>query len=131
MAQIYVLAPHMWGRRIALHPLQSPAKLMGQKLILMVILAIFRAFWPDFSVFGAIIRVLGQKLTLLFLFIRYLNYPWKPGSYEWSFAGVKRILRQDMASGKVEKKNVRPRLRHRRAFYDANGYPQGVSSNPC
>ena len=36
-------------------------------------------------------------------FIWYLNSPWKPGSNEWSFAGVKRILRQDMASGKVEK----------------------------
>ena len=27
MAQICVLAPHMWGRRVALHPLQSPAEL--------------------------------------------------------------------------------------------------------
>ena len=38
-----------------------------------------------------------------FFFIRYLNSPWKPGSNEWSFAGVKCILRKVMASGKVEK----------------------------
>ena len=29
MARICVLAPHMWGRRVALHPLQSPAKLIN------------------------------------------------------------------------------------------------------
>ena len=69
-----------------------------------------RAFWlilglflPVFSVFRAIFRVLCQKLTRLFLFIRYLNSQWKPGSNKWSFAGVKRILRQDIAFGKVEK----------------------------
>ena len=27
MARMCVLAPHMWGGRVALHPLQSPAEL--------------------------------------------------------------------------------------------------------
>ena len=33
MARICVLAPHMWGLRVALHPLQSAAKLkFGAKI---------------------------------------------------------------------------------------------------
>ena len=40
--KLCVLAPHMWGGRVVLRPLQSPAKLVkGENLILMVIVAVF------------------------------------------------------------------------------------------
>ena len=44
MAGICVLAPDTWGRRVAQHPIKSPAKLMnGANLMLIVIFGRFTA----------------------------------------------------------------------------------------